>query len=77
MYSAELKKIVEEFLYFLNNHSGHIVTDTGNIYEYKRLRTAIINCLKCARDDGYKDGCAKSEAEALFDTSISQVQNDW
>jgi hypothetical protein len=71
------KQIVEDFLYFLNNHRGYITTDTDNTYHYLELRTSIINCLNQAMEDGYKQGYNKAEADALFDVSVSQMQKDW
>ena len=73
------KQIVEDFLHFLNTHKGYIVTDTGadQTYNYTELRKAIINCLKQAMEDGYREGYSASEAEALFDISVSQTQKDW
>ena len=67
------KQIVEDFLHFLDNHRGYITTDTDNTYHYLELRTAIIDCLKQAMEDGYN----KAQAEALFDVSVSQTQKDW
>ena len=69
------KQIVEDFLHFLDTHKGYIVTDTGadQTYNYLELRTAIIDCLKQAMEDGYN----KAQAEALFDASVSQVQKDY
>ena len=70
------KQIVEDFLNFLNNHRGYIVTDTDNTYHYFELRKAIINCLNQAIKDGYKKGHIEAEANALYDVSISG-KKDW
>ena len=67
------KQIVKEFLDLLDCKEGLISTLNGNVVTYKELRTSIINCLNEAMEDGYK----KSEAEALFDVSVSQIQKDW
>ena len=67
------KQIVKEFLDLLDCKEGLISTLNGNVVTYKELRTSIINCLNKAMEDGYK----KSEAEALFDVSVSQTQKDW
>ena len=66
------KQIVEDLLQYFNNHPGYIDTDNG-IYNYKKIRRAIINCIKQAMEDGYN----KAQAEALFDASVSQTQKDW
>ena len=70
------KQIVEDFLNFLNNHRGYIVTDTDNTYNYLELRKAIINCLNQAMEDGYKKGYIEAEANALYDVSMSG-KKDW
>ena len=70
------KQIVEDFLYFLNNHRGYITTDTNKTYHYLELRKAIINCLNQAMEDGYKKGHIEAEAQALYDISISG-KKDW
>ena len=67
------KQIVKEFLDLLYCKEGLISTLNGNVVTYKELRTSIINCFNEAMEDGYK----KSEAEALFDVSVSQIQKDW
>ena len=67
------KQIVKEFLDLLGCKEGLISTLNGNVVTYKELRTSIINCLSEAMEDGYK----KSEAETLFDVSVSQIQKDW
>ena len=67
------KQIVKDFLGFLNKYKDYtIVTDIA-IYDYETLRRAIINCLNQAMEDGSK----KTESEALFDVSVSQIQKDW
>ena len=72
------KQIVEDFLHFLNTHKGYIVTDTGadQVYDYLELRTAIIECLKQAMEDGYNKGHIEAEANALYDVTISG-HKDW
>jgi hypothetical protein len=70
------KQIVEDFLYLLNNKEGLISTLTGHVITYKELRTAIINCLNQAMEDGYKKGHIEAEAKALYDVSISG-HKDW
>ena len=67
------KQIVKEFLDLLNCKEGLISTLMGNVVTYKELRTSIINCLNQAMEDGNK----KTESEALFDVSVSQIQKDW
>ena len=56
------KQIVEDLLQYFNNHPGYIDTD-NDIYNYKKIRKAIINCLKQAMEDGYKKGHIEAEAE--------------
>ena len=58
------KQIVEDFLHFLNNHRGYIVTDTDNTYHYLELRKAIINCLNQAMEDGYNKGSMEANINA-------------
>ena len=70
------KQIVEDFLYLLNNKEGLISTLTGHVITYKELRTAIINCLSQAMEDGYKKGHLEAEAAALYDVSIGG-HKDW
>ena len=70
------KQIVEDFLYLLNNKEGLISTLTGHVITYKELRTAIINCLSQAMEDGYKKGHLEAEAAALYDVSIGGYK-DW
>ena len=70
------KQVVEDFLHFLNNHRGYIVTDTDNTYHYLELRKAIINCLNQAMEDGYKKGYIEAEAAALYDVTIGG-HKDW
>lgn len=67
------KQIVKEFLDLLNYKEGLISTLMGNVVTYKELRTSIINCLNQAMEDSSK----KTESEALFDISVSQIQKDW
>lgn len=69
------KQIVEDLLQYFNNHPGYIDTD-NDIYNYKKIRKAIINCLKQAMEDGYKKGHIEAEAQALYDVSISG-KKDW
>ena len=69
------KQIVEDLLYYFNKHPGYI--DTGNgIYKYKKIRRAIMNCLKQAMEDGYKKGHLEAEAAALYDVTIGG-HKDW
>lgn len=70
------KQIVEDFLYLLNNKEGLISTLTGHVITYKELRTAIMNCLSQAMEDGYKKGHLEAEAAALYDVSIGG-HKDW
>lgn len=70
------KQIVEDFLYLLNNKEGLISTLTDHVITYKELRTAIINCLSQAMEDGYKKGHLEAEAAALYDVSIGG-HKDW
>lgn len=70
------KQIVEDFLYLLNDKEGLISTLTGHVITYKELRTAIINCLSQAMEDGYKKGHIEAEAAALYDVSIGG-HKDW
>ena len=70
------KQIVEDFLYLLNNKEGLISTLTGHVITYKELRTAIINCLSQAMEDGYKKGHIEAEAAALYDVTIGG-HKDW
>ncbi len=58
------KQKVEDFLQFLNYKNGSIVTDNG-AYSYKEMREAIINCLKQAMEDGYKQGQLDEETSTL------------
>lgn len=60
------KQIVEDFLHFLNNHKGYITTDTDGTYNYLELRTAIIDCLKQAMEDGYNKGSADANTNASY-----------
>ena len=60
------KQIVEDFLYFLNNHRGYITTDTDNTYHYLELRKAIINCLNQAMEDGYNKGSMEANINASY-----------
>ena len=69
------KQIVEDLLQYFNNHPGYIDTD-NDIYNYKEIRTAIINCLNQAMEDGYKKGHIEAEAAALYDITISG-HKDW
>lgn len=70
------KQIVEDFLYLLNNKEGLISTLSGHVVTYKELRTAIINCLSQAMEDGYKKGHTEAEAAALYDVTIGG-HKDW
>lgn len=72
------KQIVKDFLHFLNNHKGHIITDKGveQTYSCIELRKAIINCLNQAMEDGYKKGHTEAEANALYDVTIGG-HKDW
>ena len=69
------KQKVEVLLYFLNNESDSVVTDFGS-FTYTELRSAIIDCLKQAMEDGYKQGRLEAEAEALYDVTIGG-HKDW
>ena len=64
------KQIVEEFLALLDDKDGLISTYTGEVVTYKELRTAIIDCLNQAMEDGYKNGHIEAEAAALYDVTI-------
>ena len=71
------KHIVKEFLNKPNNivfPMFHIEDDNGNLIEvYEReLKEAIIDCLKQAMADGYKD----AECAALYDVTIGG-HKDW
>lgn len=70
------KQIVEDFLYLIDNKEGLISTLTGHVITYKELRTAIINCLSQAMEDGYKKGHIEAEAAALYDVTIGG-HKDW
>lgn len=70
------KQIVKDLLHYLKNHSGYIQSDNGNYYSYKKLRKAIINCLKQAMEDGYQKGHVEAEAAALYDVTIGG-HKDW
>lgn len=70
------KQIVEDFLYLIDNKEGLISTLTGYVITYKELRTAIINCLNQAMEDGYKKGHIEAEAAALYDVTIGG-HKDW
>lgn len=70
------KQIVEDFLYLLNNKEGLISTLSGHVITYKELRTAVINCLSQAMEDGYKKGHIEAEAAALYDVTIGG-HKDW
>ena len=69
------KQIVEDLLQYFNNHPGYIDTD-NDIYNYKKIRKAIINCLNQAMEDGYKKGHTETEANALYDVTIGG-HKDW
>ena len=69
------KQIVEDLLQYFNNHPGYIDTDNG-IYNYKKIRRAIINCIKQAMEDGYNKGHIEVEAAALYDVTIGG-HKDW
>lgn len=69
------KQIVEDLLQYFNTHPGYIDTDNG-IYKYKKIRKAIINCIKQAMEDGYKKGHIEAEAAALYDVTIGG-HKDW
>lgn len=66
------KQIVEDFLNFLNNHRGYIVTDTDNTYNYIELRKAIINCLNQAMEDGYNKGSMEANINASHYITIGR-----
>lgn len=75
------KRIVKEFLNKPNNivfPMFHIEDDNGNLIEvYEReLKEAIIDCLKQAMADGYKQGNLEAEAVALYDVTIGG-HKDW
>lgn len=60
------KHIVKDLLQYFNNHPGYI--DTGNgIYNYKKIRRAIIKCLRQAMEDGYRKGYIEAEGYALWE----------
>ena len=67
------KQIVEDFLHFLNNHRGYIVTDTDNTYNYLELRKAIINCLNQAMEDGYNKGSMEANINASYYTTMGRT----
>ena len=69
------KQIVRDFLDFLQEHKGYIVTN-NNTYNYLELHTAIVNCLRQAMDDGYEQGKLDAEANALYDVTIGG-HKDW
>lgn len=73
------KQIVEDFLYLLNNKEGLISTLTDHVITYKELRTAIINCLHQAMEDGYAKCLneALSQAEMDFDKTLISGKKDW
>ena len=72
------KQIVEDLLQYFNNHPGYIDTD-NDIYNYKKIRKAIINCLKQAMEDGYAKCLneAISQAEMDFDKTLISGKKDW
>ena len=75
------KHIVKEFLSKPNNivfpmfcaedENDNLV----DIYE-KDLKDAIIDCLKQAMENGYKQGHLEAEASALYDVTIGG-HKDW
>ena len=71
------KQIVEDLLYYLKNHPGYIQSDTNNYYSYKKLRKAIIDCLKQAMTDGYEKGCQDTKTSELFDKTLISGKEDW
>ena len=71
------KQIVKDLLYYLNKRSGYIQTDTDNYYSYKKLRKAIMDCLKQAMADGYEKGCRDTEAAELFEKTLISGKEDW
>ena len=75
------KHIVKEFLNKSNNivfPMFRIEDDNGNLIEvYEReLKEAIVDCLKQAMEDGYKQGHIEAEAAALYDVTIGG-HKDW
>ena len=67
------KHIVEDFLYFLNNHKGYITTDTDGTYNYLELRKAIINCLNQVMEDGYNKGSMEANINASYYTTMGRI----
>lgn len=67
------KQIVEDFLYLLNNKEGLISTLTGHVITYKELRTAIMNCLSQAMEDGYNKGSMEANINASYYTTMGRI----
>ena len=67
------KQIVEDFLYLLNNKEGLISTLTGHVITYKELRTAIMNCLSQAMEDGYNKGSMEANINASYYTTMGRT----
>lgn len=65
------KQKVKYFLHFLENNQTKIYTQGGTL-TFAEMREAIIDCLKQAMADGYKD----AECAALFDVTIGG-HKDW
>lgn len=73
------KQIIEDFLCLLNNKEGLISTLTGHVITYKELRTAIMNCLKQAMEDGYAKCLneALAQTEMDFNKTLISGKEDW
>lgn len=66
------KQIVEDLLQYFNNHPGYIDTDNG-IYNYKKIRRAIINCIKQAMEDGYNKGSMEANINASHYITMGRI----
>lgn len=69
------KQKVKHFLHFLENNQTEIYTQDSTI-TFAEMREAIIDCLKQAMEDGYKQGHLEAEAAALYDVTIGG-HKDW
>ena len=64
------KQIVKEFLDFLNTHNGYIALKSGTSISYDTLRSAIVNTLQLALNDGYDAGYKHCDNMIHWDSTI-------
>ena len=64
------KQKVKHFLHFLENNQTEIYTQDSTI-TFDEMRDAIIDCLKQAMADGYKQGHIEAEAAAWLVSFMS------